>query len=167
MIADRHGCITAFEEAPLRMMIKSNGMSEEKCYSILPEARGISVRRLRNLMRHSELLTKSTSGILFGSASTLNTLFFLSKCLNVSSLERIQYNSHELQAQFWRSMDYGSKCDIASSYSPLEKVTYLSWTLSQMTGLQWKPSLTLAVGFPEHPASVSHCNCFYQSGAAI
>lgn len=76
MIADRHGCITAFEEAPLRMMIKRNGMSEEKCYSTLPEARDISVSRLRNLMRHPVMLTKSSSGILFGSASTPNTLFF-------------------------------------------------------------------------------------------
>ena len=61
MTADRHGCITRNEEISLSMMIKREGMSAAKCSSSLAEARGISVRRLREIMRHSEILTKSSS----------------------------------------------------------------------------------------------------------
>lgn len=63
MTADRHGCITTYEETSLSMMIKREGMSAAKRSSSLPEARGISLRRLREIMRHSEMLTKSSSWI--------------------------------------------------------------------------------------------------------
>lgn len=50
-----------YEEISLRVMIKREGMSAAKCSSSLPEARGISVRRLREIMRRSEILTKNAS----------------------------------------------------------------------------------------------------------
>lgn len=58
---DRHGCIMTYEEISLSVMIKREGMSAAKCSSSLPEARGISVRRLREIMRRSEILTKNAS----------------------------------------------------------------------------------------------------------
>lgn len=61
MTADRHGYIITYEEISLSMMIKREGMSAAKPSASLPEARYISVRRLREIMRHSETLTKNFS----------------------------------------------------------------------------------------------------------
>lgn len=61
MTADRQRRLTTYEKISLNMMIKKEGMSAAKSSSSLPEAKGTSVRRLREIMRHSEMLTKSSS----------------------------------------------------------------------------------------------------------
>lgn len=60
MTADRHGCITTYEEISLSMMIIREGMSATEHSCSLPKVRGISMRRLREV-RCSEMLTKTCS----------------------------------------------------------------------------------------------------------
>lgn len=73
---DRYRCITMYEEISLSVMIKREDMPAAKHASSLPEARGSSVRMVRDIMRHSEMLTELLS--MFAAQVLLNTLCLLS-----------------------------------------------------------------------------------------
>lgn len=74
MTPDRYGCITTYEEISLSMMIKKEGMPAAKHSSSFPEARTSSVRTVREILRHSEMLTELL--LMFGSPSLFKHIVF-------------------------------------------------------------------------------------------
>lgn len=138
MTADRHGCITTYEEISLSMMIKREGVSAEKRSSSLPEARGISVRRLREIMRHSEMLTKSSSWIwclaplvllthCICSVQFSSSFFFFCLKWMLFKCYRFRKNTNPLtsitllQTQFQGTPDHSNEYDMQPHLSPCEK----------------------------------------------
>lgn len=71
---DRYGRVTMYEEISLSMMIKREGRPAAKHSSSLPEARGSSVRMVRDIMRLSEMLTELL--LMFGPPSPFKHIVF-------------------------------------------------------------------------------------------
>lgn len=74
MTLDRYGRITTYEKISLSMMIKKEGMPAAKHSSSFPEARASSVRTVREILRHSEMLTELV--LMFGSPSLFKHFVF-------------------------------------------------------------------------------------------
>lgn len=101
---DRYGCLAMYEEISLSMMIRREGMAVGRHTSSLPEARGSSLRMLRDIMRHSEMLTELL--LMSGSPSPFKHIEFAQcssplfhsfsccRCYNATHLEITQTPQH-------------------------------------------------------------------------